>query len=31
MAQLTIPGTTIGFSNPQQVDQSALNWQPDLL
>jgi hypothetical protein len=30
MAQLTIPGTTIVFSNPQQVDQTTLNWQPGL-
>jgi len=30
MAQLTIPGTTIVFSNPQQVDQKTLNWQPGL-
>jgi len=30
MGQLRIPGTSILYSNPAQVDQSTLNWQPGL-
>jgi len=31
MSQIKIPNSSIVFDNPQQVDQSTLNWQPGLI